>query len=251
MKRFSPGVSRRLDHYVYRLIDPKDKQGTFYVGKGQGNRVFAHANGELKLKRGETHESTKQDTIRRILEEGGEVGHVVHRHGMNEKTALEVEAALIDAYSYLTNQVSGHGVEHGAKKVEEIEAMYASKPMKIDPKHRLLLIKTKWETVDDPEHGSVYEAVRRSWILSRDRARRADYVLAVIDGVCVGVFKATEWVASPPDLNGEKKPPGKPRSEFVGKEVSGAVADQYVNRVVPPSVWRPGAANPIRYVGPW
>lgn len=38
---FPPDVARKLKTYVYRLIDPRNGE-TFYVGKGQGNRVFAH-----------------------------------------------------------------------------------------------------------------------------------------------------------------------------------------------------------------
>jgi hypothetical protein len=38
---FPTEVSRRLKTYVYRLINPRNGE-TFYVGKGQGNRVFAH-----------------------------------------------------------------------------------------------------------------------------------------------------------------------------------------------------------------
>ncbi len=34
-------VIAELKHYVYRLIDPRNGE-TFYVGKGQGNRVFQH-----------------------------------------------------------------------------------------------------------------------------------------------------------------------------------------------------------------
>ncbi len=43
---FPTGVSEQLKWYVYRLIDPRNGE-TFYVGKGQGNRVFAHAEGEF------------------------------------------------------------------------------------------------------------------------------------------------------------------------------------------------------------
>ncbi|MCH7911203.1 MAG: hypothetical protein IIB38_16510 [Candidatus Hydrogenedentes bacterium] len=39
--RFPPGVAEHLKWYVYRLIDPRNGQ-TFYVGKGKGDRVFAH-----------------------------------------------------------------------------------------------------------------------------------------------------------------------------------------------------------------
>ena len=45
---FPADVARRLKTYVYRLIDPRNGE-TFYVGKGQGNRVFAHIRAELGL----------------------------------------------------------------------------------------------------------------------------------------------------------------------------------------------------------
>ncbi len=38
---FPAGVAEKLKTYVYRLIDPRNGE-TFYVGKGQGDRVFAH-----------------------------------------------------------------------------------------------------------------------------------------------------------------------------------------------------------------
>lgn len=41
INEFPPGVMEHLGWYVYRLIDPRDGS-TFYVGKGKGNRVFAH-----------------------------------------------------------------------------------------------------------------------------------------------------------------------------------------------------------------
>jgi hypothetical protein len=40
--------------------------------------------------------------IRQIQLAGFEVAHMIHRHGMHEQTAFEVEAALIDAYPGLT-----------------------------------------------------------------------------------------------------------------------------------------------------
>ena len=40
----------------------------------------------------------KLHRIREIRLDGFEVAHVIHRHGLDEDTAFEVEAALIDAY---------------------------------------------------------------------------------------------------------------------------------------------------------
>ncbi len=45
---FPAEVALRLKTYVYRLIDPRNGE-TFYVGKGQGNRVFSHIRLEQKL----------------------------------------------------------------------------------------------------------------------------------------------------------------------------------------------------------
>ena len=46
MKSFPKEIFPKLKYYVYRLIDPRNGE-TFYVGKGKGDRVFAHANGEI------------------------------------------------------------------------------------------------------------------------------------------------------------------------------------------------------------
>ncbi len=47
-ERFPPEVVTRLGTYVYRLLDPRNGE-TFYVGKGKGNRVFAHIRAEAGL----------------------------------------------------------------------------------------------------------------------------------------------------------------------------------------------------------
>src|SRR5689334_14389019 len=103
---FSQHVAGKLKYYVYRLIDPRNGE-TFYVGKGMGNRVFAHVKGEMGVDDDVLTEKLLR--IRQIRLDGFEVAHVIHRHGLTEDQALEVEAALIDAYPEVTNQVSGKG----------------------------------------------------------------------------------------------------------------------------------------------
>ena len=48
MNRFLEESFDTLGCYVYRLIDPRNGK-TFYIGRGRGNRVFAHVNDELKF----------------------------------------------------------------------------------------------------------------------------------------------------------------------------------------------------------
>ncbi len=114
---FSDSVTQALAYYVYRLLDPRDGS-TFYVGKGRGNRVFEHADGVSE--NGDVV-GDKLIRIREIKRAGLEVGHVVHRHGLDEPTAFEVEAALLDAYPGTTNLVGGHGSdERGVAHAKEI-----------------------------------------------------------------------------------------------------------------------------------
>ena len=65
---FSQSAIEELDFYVYLLQDPRDGQ-TFYVGKGSGNRVFAHTNEAVEL----DWSSDKLDQIREIHDAGMEV----------------------------------------------------------------------------------------------------------------------------------------------------------------------------------
>ena len=246
MEKFSPGVARELGHYVYRLEDPKNGK-VFYVGKGQGDRIFAHIRAEEGYDGTAFGPDEKLETIRAIRNSGNEVIHVVHRHGLTEKCAWEVEAALIDAYPHLVNKAKGFDSRRRAQHIDEIERRYA-KPMSLDPNHKLLFIKTTDKTVR-LHGGGVYEAVRRSWIIDRNKAKRANYILAVIDGVCVGIFKSCKWKLSSGE---EEKPKRKQRSEFTGTEVhEGSVYKSYYNKIVPADIRALGAANPIRYKGPF
>ncbi|MBI3372638.1 MAG: hypothetical protein HY017_12915 [Betaproteobacteria bacterium] len=118
IEAFPAGVASKLKTYVYRLIDPRNGEA-FYVGKGQGNRVFSHIRAEQNLEGDEI--DNKLVRIRQKRLAGFEVAHVVHRHGMDEGTAFEVEAALIDAYPGLTNIVGGtDGNDYGVMHAKEL-----------------------------------------------------------------------------------------------------------------------------------
>ena len=120
---FPQEVVEALRHYVYRLIDPRNGE-TFYVGKGQGQRVFDHVSGAIY----ETDRNAVDPKLKRIREIralGMDVQHVIHRHGMSEAVAREVEAALIDAYPGLVNRVAGSGSrDRGTRHVDEIVLEY-------------------------------------------------------------------------------------------------------------------------------
>ena len=241
---FPHSVTDKLGWYVYRLVDPRNGE-TFYVGKGQGNRIFWHSQGVLRPTPDEDASDLKSQRIKEILTIGLEVGHVVHRHGMgSSKMACEVEAALIDAYPGLTNRVGGHGSgDYGAQHVEEIIRAYDAEPF--DVGEPLLLISIG--VFFNREEYSVYEAVRAVWKLDVTRAKRHRLILARHKALIVGAYRPDAWLAATPENfpRLETEVPG--RSGFTGKRADD-VWDDYVGKRVPDRFLTKGAANPVRYV---
>ena len=239
---FPADVSSKLKTYVYRLIDPRNGE-TFYVGKGKSNRVFSHICAEQHLKEGESLDN-KIKRIHEIHLAGFEVAHVIHRHGMDPATALEVEAALIDAYPGLTNLAGGTGnSDYGAMHAKEIIRRYAAEPAVF--RHKALLISINRSASER----SMYDATRYAWKISKKRAKEAEVILATRLGLIVGAFIATDWLeataANFPDRAEGDGVPG--RLGFVGREAPDEIKNLYVGKRVPDEFRKQGAANPIKY----
>ncbi len=236
MKAFPTEVITELKTYVYRLIDPRNGE-TFYVGKGKGNRVFAHVQDELSS----DDPGDKLTRIRDIRNTGMNVGHVIHRHGMDSKTAFEVEAALIDAYPGLTNIAGGAGSgDFGSMHAAEVIQRYQAKDAKFT--HKVVMITVNRTAAE----GSLYEAVRYAWKISPKKASRADYVLAVVTGMIREVFEVDQWMeATAENFPGREPVPG--RHGFVGHVADKTARRAYNNRRVPKLYRKRGAANPIKY----
>lgn len=240
LESFPPGVSDHLKNYVYRLLDPRTGE-TFYVGKGIGNRVFAHCRGEI----GEDEECEKLRRIREIRLQGLDVIHVIHRHGLDGETAFEVEAALIDAYPGLSNSVKGQGSgDRGAMHVKEIVALYQAEEAVFDDK--ALLINVNREASER----SIYEAVRYAWRINTVRAMEADVILATRQGMIIGAFIANQWLPATKENFQERwaeDDHSQGRKGFVGEPAPEFLKRRYVGKRVPDRYRPRGAANPIRY----
>lgn len=197
MEAFSPAVSEKIGNYVYRLIDPRNGQ-TFYVGKGQGNRVFDHARGNGPESNSiETDDSDQQplklNVIREIRNAQLEVIHVIHRHAIPADAVRHVEAALIDAYAGLSNIQGGYQSNSvGPMNVSQIEDFYALPILPTDISEKLILINING-IADWSNAQSILARVSGNWRLNVARASKADYILAIRSGVCIGVFIADSW----------------------------------------------------------
>lgn len=108
--------------------------------------------------------------------------------------------------------------------------------------HRLLLINVNRTATET----SLYNAVSFAWKVDPRKARRADYVLAVRQGLIVGAFVADEWLqAVSANFPGRDDEPN--RYGFRGGPAPVEIDRLYVNKRVPDEYRKRGAANPIRY----
>lgn len=238
IESFPPGVARILKTYVYRLIDPRNGE-TFYIGKGRGNRVFAHIHAEQGLEGDELDNKLKR--IREIRLAGFEVAHIIHRHGMDDKTALEVEAALIDAYPGLTNISGGmHNSDYGVMHAKEIIDRYRAEPAVFH--HKALLININRSATET----SLYEATRYAWKINIAKAKMAQVILAIKQGMIIEAFIANQWLeATAANFPGHEDAPG--RFAFIGHKAPPEIEKMYVGKRIPDEYRKPGAANPIKY----
>ena len=205
MTMFSQKVQEELGYYVYCLVDPRDKK-IFYIGKGVGNRVFAHACDALEY---EDANTDKLEKIREIMKSGYEVEHYIIRHKLTEEDAFTVESVLIDFLTYqefnteslLTNIVAGHHQwNEGIKTVDQIMQIYDCEPLLLKPGHKLLMVNLNRRYMKKSEDGmrvnsDLYEITRKYWKVSKHNADQIDYLLGVYKGVVRCVLKpTTEWL---------------------------------------------------------
>jgi hypothetical protein len=251
--KFSSEVKEQLGFYVYRLIDPRNGN-TFYVGKGKDNRVFAHVKGALKNDGAldDDDDDLKTSTINEIHAANMEVLHVIHRHGMDENTALEVEAALIDVYPGLANKISGKGSDFGVMNAMEIETLYKSQTVDFGG-DKCVIIKNRQSRVDEFGY---YDSVRFAWLANPEKLNKAAYVLCAVNGIVKKVYRPdVPWQAIEPgkitpgfERFGAADIDGRIRYGFTGREVTDPhITARYVNHALPQDMRRRGMANPVLY----
>ena len=236
-QEFPPSVVEKIGYYVYLLSDPATNE-VFYVGKGTSNRIFAHINAALTR----ADVSDKLDRIRAIIATGQEVHHCIIRHGLTEKEALEVEAALIDfiGLASLTNLVHGHGADdRGQMNVSEVIAKYEAPEVEILEPVILITVNRLYRRGMSAEE--LYEITRGDWVIGR-RRERAQYACAVYNGIIREVYQINDWHPATAKREEQKR---KQRWRFdgtVANELQHYVGGGTAKYTVV------GAQNPIRYV---
>ena len=233
----SEATIEKLQYYVYLLIDPRDEE-VFYVGKGKGGRITAHLFGARER---EELATDKVKRIRDIEDAGLEVKHVVLRHGLLDKEALEVESAVIDLLGKdnLTNLMKGHHSEdRGWMTLEDIKLRYEAEKAVFEEQAILININALYRRNMTAEE--IYEATRQSWKINTGRAEGIRIACTVYRGIIREVFFVHKWYR-PPGANG--------RAVFDGERATDDIREKYRRKSVK-EYWPKGFSGPIRYAWP-
>ena len=250
LNNFTSDVCKRLGYYVYRLIDPRTGQ-TFYVGKGKNNRVFAHVHDALKNYNGENYFNAEQDDeisakiqqIRDIRQAGLEAIMVIHRWGMDEETAFEVESALIDSYSGLTNDQAGHDSDRGVANAETLQKVLGLTDFDDSQaeEKEYMIIKIKQEVLNS-RFGNVYDTARRAWSINPSKAQEYKYILVSLYGEVIAIYKNAKWFKSLTEPD---------RWEFDAEEANtkddAQIIERYLHKHLPERYVKRGQARPTLY----
>ena len=234
LTRISQKPIEELGYYVYALKDPRNNE-IFYIGKGKGQRIFAHE--EEALVYG-SDKSGKVARIRAIKKAGLAVIRLIVRHGLkSESEAFGLEAALIDVLEdQLTNLVHGHNSDdYGLMTLKEVELKYRAQDAKFTDSVILININDLYvQAKDDPYE--LYEATRKHWRISQERASKIKFVCAVYRGIIREVYEVDKW---------RKSPHEKYRDYFVGKKAPNEIRLKYIDKNVS-KYWGQGSHNPIQ-----
>lgn len=244
--------SSELAYYVYALIDPVNKQ-VFYVGKGKGERMFAHVLESFTVDTTNSDISVgkKLERIQAIHNSGNKVEMRILHYGLTNEHAFIVESVLIDVFSNftsidtnaigeLTNSINGFDHQRGFCDVSElIRRAKVKEKIKLLPGEKLLAIKINGTEQDDSE---ILEKVRKYWRIDPNHANNATYIAACRHGVVVGLYKyknESKWI---------KQKDGN-RYYFEGLSIKEKeILDRFINKSID---FPKRARYPICYVGGW
>ncbi|EGP5243503.1 TPA: hypothetical protein U2L08_000412 [Enterococcus faecium] len=158
-------------YYVYCLVDPRNNQ-TFYIGKGKGNRIFAHRQAALStlrksdlLEENETSSTLKIKTIQEINRMNLQILSYILSYGLTESEAYASENALILA-------------------------------VKVRDAFNLCKDESKEYPIDDSfrDDNNLKSRTLGNWVIGRDKIHLIRYVIAVntgADNAVVAAYKVS------------------------------------------------------------
>jgi len=229
-RTLTPYAEEQLGHYVYALRNPIDGK-VFYVGKGVGSRVLAHANGVIGVE--DLPETMKVQTIQAIHNAGSDVQCFIIQHGLRDhEHAFQTESAVYGILKLLderpnhdlftlTNLIQPPTFEDfGLMSVEDVLAMYGEPADRDLIPHNSVFIKPTELWRKGMSRQELWEVTHGWWTMSAHRLTSIRYVFAIPNFVIRGVWEVSpeDWRKQGPgdrgwddilrkrELGGEKRP---------------------------------------------
>jgi len=236
-------VAKILKSYVYVYIDPRNGK-PFYIGKGKGNRLFAHLKEQSNKE--DVTEVEKLAKIAEIRQSGKEPRVEILRYGLSDSEAHLVEAASIDLIgkAKLTNRMAGHHESSfGRITSQRVITLLTAKKVKVHHKAILLTINSHYRS--DMSREELYETTRGIWKVGETNRNKVDFAMALYQGIVLEVYRIKQWYPA-----GTLKYKTRDSSDFKKSgrwEFSGSIAKDIREEYIDFSVGKAGQ-NPIRYV---
>ena len=197
MKEFSPETAEAIGSYVYALLDPRvsksDPRRIFYVGKGAGQRCFAHAVAEVRWERTKEPNPKLQlvREIRQVTCAPPPIELIAHR--LSDDESHQLEAALISVLQTDGNLVAGkYGADYSLS-ADDIEGQYSNPLGEAEIGHRILLVSLNGGKHLPPfpeiAESDMPRRILKFWPLSERSANQVEYIVGVYQQLTRRVFK--------------------------------------------------------------
>jgi uncharacterized protein len=244
-KSFPKEIHTDLGNYVYVYVDTSfEEEQISYVGKGKDNRCFTHL-----------ISTAGDDKTLRIeeLKKSNELRIDLLAFGLDEETALKVEAAAIDllCLDNLTNKQSGHrSAELGRIPIDDLIARRTFSEIE-QFRDDCILIRINQRYKVGMSALELYESTRGVWRIGANRDI-VKYALAIYQGVVQEVYHIQAWFQAGSTFYGTRQPDAvtnEDRWEFVGNIAEDTIRKRYIYKSLGERL-PDGAQNPIAYFGP-
>lgn len=188
-KVFPAEVTARPAHYMYALRDPADG-AVFYIGKGQGDRAFAHgAEVRALTDAARAIETDKHRRIEAIRARGREPEITVVAHGLRTaEEAFRIEAIPIALLATSGVQAGHHSDDHwlGGAALEE---RYGPPRTAEELPGPTLFVNLNRQSEDDLRSNVVRrERTRGAWPMAPQTARPFRWLFGVKRGIVRSVY---------------------------------------------------------------
>jgi hypothetical protein len=102
-------------------------------------------------------------------------------------------------------------------------------------------------TIDEDK--TVYEAAQCAWLLNPKNAEKVELVLAVKNGIIIGVFRPECWIEATEENfpHSSEIKVGEKRYGFRGIEAPHEITSLYLGRIHPAWATPKGRRNPVKY----